>query len=93
MQGRNEIAFGHSMIFYDFYRNTTWNLKIKKIRFLGEDVALVHAAGAVVKNGDPVPEEPDAVPLIVLNRIEMIGKLSPFRIHHMPLMSLGKTGI
>jgi len=70
MQGRNDIAFGHNMIFNDFYSNTTWNLKIKKIRFIGDNVALVHAAGAVVKNGDPTPEEPDAVPLIVLNRVE-----------------------
>lgn len=70
MQGRNEISFGHNMIFNDFYANTTWNLKIKKIRFIGKNLALVHAAGAVVKNGDPIPEEPDAVPLIVLNRAE-----------------------
>jgi len=70
MQGRNDIAFGHNMIFNEFYANTTWNLKIKKIRFIGENVALVHAAGAVVKKGDPIPEEPDAVPLIVLNKVE-----------------------
>jgi uncharacterized protein (TIGR02246 family) len=79
MQGRKDIAFGHNIIFKDFYANTTWNLKINKIRFLGENVALAYASGAVVKNGDPIPEEPDAVPLIVLNRIKNDWQIISFQ--------------
>ena len=44
-------------------------MKIQKIRFLGINVALVHGAGAILKVGSDSPIEPDAVPLIVLNKI------------------------
>lgn len=70
LNGKEEIAFGHNIIFKSFYANTTWNLEIDKIRFLGEDTALVHASGSVTTKGDSIPEEPDAIPLIVFNKVD-----------------------
>jgi len=75
LKGKEEITFGHNIIFKDFYANTIWDLKILKIRFIGSNVALVHAAGAIIKEGDDEPTEPDAVPLIVLNKIENNWKI------------------
>lgn len=75
LTGKQEIATGHDFIFKDFYANTIWNLKVEKIRFVGNDVALVHCAGAVVKLGDPEPDEPDAVPLLVLHKIDCQWKI------------------
>ncbi len=69
LNGQKEIAFGHNIIFNDFYANTVWDLKIEKIRFLGQDVALVHCSGAILKEGNVSPTEPDAVPLLVFNKI------------------------
>ena len=69
LHGKEEIAFGHNLIFKDFYANTVWDLRIDKIRFLGPEVALVHASGAILKNGESNPPEPDAVPLIVFHKI------------------------
>lgn len=70
LKGKEEIAFGHNIIFKDFYANTVWNLKIDKIRFLGKNTALVHASGSVTKTDEPIPKEPDAVPLIVFHKVE-----------------------
>ena len=76
LTGKQEIASGHDFLFKDFYANTVWNLKVEKIKFIGEEVALVHCAGAVVKKGGPEPDEPDAVPLLVLNKIDGQWKIA-----------------
>ena len=70
LTGKQEIATGHNFIFKAFYANTIWGLEIKKFRFIGNNVALVHCAGAVIKLDDAKPNEPDAVPLLVLNKID-----------------------
>lgn len=69
LKGKEEIAYGHHIIFNDFYANTIWNLEIDQIRFLGNDTAIVHASGSVTKADEPIPEEPDAVPLIVFHSL------------------------
>ncbi|MBT8300939.1 MAG: SgcJ/EcaC family oxidoreductase, partial [Maribacter sp.] len=65
LNGQKEIAFGHSIIFKEFYANTKWDLNINKIRFIGEDYALVHCSGSVLKKGTKNSDEPDAVPLLI----------------------------
>jgi len=69
LSGQKEIAFGHNIIFKEFYANTVWNLNIDKIRFVGQEIALVHCSGAVRNDGDDSPMEPDAVPLLVFQKI------------------------
>nr|WP_299345166.1 SgcJ/EcaC family oxidoreductase [Allomuricauda sp.] len=68
LNGQKEIAFGHNIIFKEFYANTIWDLKIDKIRFIGADYALVHCSGSVIKEGESSPVEPDAVPLLVFQK-------------------------
>lgn len=68
LKGKQEIAFGHNMIFKEFYANTVWDLSIDHIKFVGDNVALVYCSGAVIAKGAPKAEEPDAVPLMVLNQ-------------------------
>jgi len=67
LAGREEIAFGHNLIFKKFYANTTFQMDVKKVRFLGRDVAIVHLEGSVIRKGETLPEVPDAVPLAVMN--------------------------
>ncbi|MGB5236595.1 MAG: SgcJ/EcaC family oxidoreductase [Flavobacteriaceae bacterium] len=69
LNGKEEIAFGHNLIFNNFYANTVWDLSIDKIRFLGPEVDLVNASGAILKDGESKPSEPDAVPLIIFSKI------------------------
>lgn len=68
LSGREEIAWGHNLIFKEFYANTTFQMNVKKVRFLGPDVAVVHLEGSVTREGEELPEVPDAVPLAVMNR-------------------------
>ncbi|MDF1698686.1 MAG: SgcJ/EcaC family oxidoreductase [Saprospiraceae bacterium] len=75
LKGKKEIAFGHSIIFKEFYANTVWNLKIDKIRFVGPEVALVHCSGSVLKSGEDNLSEPDAVPLLVFQKIDEDWKI------------------
>ena len=75
LSGQKEIAFGHNIIFKEFYANTVWDLKIDKVRFVGQDVALVHCSGAILKEGMDSPNEPDAVPLLILNKIDNDWKI------------------
>ncbi|MGB4845764.1 MAG: SgcJ/EcaC family oxidoreductase [Ferruginibacter sp.] len=68
LSGKKEIAFGHNIIFKEFYANTRWDLKIDKIRFVDQDVALVYCSGAILKEGMESATEPDAVPLLIFNK-------------------------
>ncbi len=76
LNGRQEIAFGHNIIFKEFYANTIWDLKIDKTRRIGADVALVHCSGSVIKAGENSPSEPDAVPLLVFQKINDNWKIT-----------------
>src|SRR5688572_4067097 len=42
VRGRDNIEQGHTQIFSTIYKNTTVSLKVKQIRFLRPDVAVVH---------------------------------------------------
>ncbi len=75
LNGKKEIAFGHNIIFKEFYANTVWDLKIDKIRFVGQDLALVHCSGAILSEGMDSPTEPDAVPLLVFQKINEEWKI------------------
>ena len=79
LSGRDDIAWGHNLIFNDFYAGTTFHLDVRKIRFLGPDYAVVHLEGSVTSGDELKPSEPDAVPLIVLMRVEKGWKIIVFQ--------------
>lgn len=79
LRGKKDIAFGHQMIFDSFYANTAFELEVQGIRFLGDDYAVVHLAGSVVRDGESIPEEPDAVPIAVLERQDNAWKIVAFQ--------------
>jgi len=79
LEGKEKIAWGHQLIFDSFYANTVFELDVKQIRFLGDDVAIVHLRGSVLKVGQAPPVEPDAVPIAVLNRNDDIWKIVAFQ--------------
>lgn len=68
IKGREGIARGHEQIFSTFYKGTKLRLDVLGVRFLRDDVAVVHAEGRVVKQGEQFPADPDVIPLFVLSR-------------------------
>lgn len=79
LKGKEEIAFGHQMIFDNFYANTTFAMTIEDLRFLGDTVGIALLAGSVVKDGEAIPEEPDAVPIAVFEKQEDGWKIVAFQ--------------
>ena len=79
LKGKKEIAWGHQLIFDSFYANTVFELEAKQFRFLGDDVAIVHLQGSVLKPGEEPPAEPDAVPIAILNRVDNVWKIVTFQ--------------
>jgi uncharacterized protein (TIGR02246 family) len=68
LSGREAIAQGHQQIFDTFYKDTKLQFDIRKIRFLGDTVAIVHTFGRMVKKSEEFPKEPQVVPVFVMSR-------------------------
>lgn len=66
--GREANIKGHQQIFDTFYKGSTINPKIQKIRFLRKDVAIVHVTSGNERNGKQVENAPLVRPLLVLSK-------------------------
>ena len=60
------------------YANTAFELELRQLRPIGPNVAVAHLRGYVVNDGEERPEEPDAVPVAVLQRMDDGWKLVTF---------------
>jgi uncharacterized protein (TIGR02246 family) len=67
-KGREAITRGHANIFSTIYKDTRQRLDVRSIRFLRDDVAVVHVEGSVVKKDEAFPSSPQVVPLFVLTQ-------------------------
>ena len=79
IKGKEQIAWGHQLIFDNFYADTVFEFDIRQIRFVRPDVAIVHLSGSVVRNGENLPAEPDAVPMVVLEQVGDDWKIVAFQ--------------
>ena len=79
LKGREQIAWGHQLIFDSFYKDTVFDLAVRQVRFLGEDVAIAHLEGAIIEDGQESPAEPDAVPIVILHRADDDWKIVAFQ--------------
>ena len=68
VKGRAAIARGHAQIFSTIYKDTKLDAHVRSIRFLRDDVAVVHVEGSVVKKGEPSPASPIDCPVLVMTR-------------------------
>jgi uncharacterized protein (TIGR02246 family) len=66
LKGREAVVRGHEQIFATIFKDTKQQLAVRSIRFLRDDVAVVHVEGSVVKKGEEFPASPQVVPLFVL---------------------------
>ena len=68
VKGREGIAKGHTEIFNTIYKDTKMQLDVRSIRFLRDDVAVVHAEGSVVKKSEDFPAKSQVVPVFILTK-------------------------
>jgi uncharacterized protein (TIGR02246 family) len=81
--GREAITREHQRLFETVFRGTVQRLEVEKIRFLREDVAVVHALGGMV---DFEPERwPKVKPLLVLVKAD--GKWHIDVFHNTPVVT------
>ena len=65
-KGREAIERGHAQIFSTFYKDTKLRYIVRSIRFLRDDVAIVHVDASLVKKSEDFPASPQAVPVLVM---------------------------
>lgn len=58
---RSENAESHQRIFDTQYKNTEHHATLDKIRFIREDIALIHVYSAIVSAGEGRPENPQVL--------------------------------
>ena len=68
VKGREVITSEHGRIFQTIYKGTKLRLNVRSIRFLRNDVAVVHAEGSVVKKEEEFPSTPQVVPAAILTK-------------------------
>lgn len=76
-------AASHQGIFDTQYRNTDLFLTIDKIKFIREDIALIHVLGASSKKGEGRPEDPQIFFTAIVEKINGAWKIISF--HNMDL--------
>lgn len=65
-KGREAIERGHAQIFSTFYKDTKLRYVVRGIRFLRDEVAVVHVDASLVKKGEDFPASPQAVPVLIM---------------------------
>lgn len=65
-KGRGAIERGHAQIFGTFYKDTKLRYIVRGIRFLRDEVAVVHVDASLVKKGEDFPASPQAVPVLIM---------------------------
>jgi uncharacterized protein (TIGR02246 family) len=67
-KGRRAIAESHQKLFDSWLKGTRLLGKITALRFLGPDIALVHATGETLMPGKDKPVRPSIQTLVAVNR-------------------------
>jgi uncharacterized protein (TIGR02246 family) len=78
-EGRAEIAPFHQELFDTWLKGTRLVGRVKDVRFLSPDVALMHAVGSTVMRGKTVPSpERDSIQTLVAVRRDGQWRLAAF---------------
>ncbi len=68
----------HQWIFNTMYKDTQLFYVIDKIKFLKDDIALLHVLGAVVKKDDARPKDPEVLLTIIAEKMDDRWKIVSF---------------
>jgi uncharacterized protein (TIGR02246 family) len=61
-------AMAHQGLFDGMYKNVDLELRLDKIRYIKDDVAVVHVLGATYDQGTPIPELPKVIITLVVEK-------------------------
>ena len=61
-------AMAHQGIFNSVYKTTDLELRLDKIRYVKEDIAIAHVLGATYDRGTPIPELPKVIITLVVEK-------------------------
>jgi uncharacterized protein (TIGR02246 family) len=91
-EGRAEIAPFHQELFDKWLKGTRLVGRVKDVRFLSSDVALMHAVGSTVMRGksEPSPER-DSIQTLVAVRRDGKWRLAAFQNTRLRIMRNGIT--
>jgi uncharacterized protein (TIGR02246 family) len=83
VQGKEAIIRGHQRLFETVYKGTVQRLELEKIRFLQEDIAVVHGLGGMI---DTEPERwPKVKPLFIFVKRNGTWQIDVF--HNTPVIN------
>lgn len=68
LNGREANEKGHQQIFDTFYKGTEIRSEVRKIRFLTDEIAVVHLQSEMFKDGKKIEDVPKVVPLMILQK-------------------------
>jgi uncharacterized protein (TIGR02246 family) len=77
-RGRQAIAEGHDHIFRTVYAGSTGHYSVTQIRFLSDDIALVHLRARLLIPQGPMAGEKNAVPSMVMRRTGEDWRIASF---------------
>lgn len=79
-KGRREIVPFHQQLFQTYLKGTRLVGEVKDVRFLSNDVALMHAVGGTVMRGKSTPSpERDSIQTLMAVRISGSWQLAAFQ--------------
>lgn len=68
IKGKEKIGSGHDEIFATIFKDSVLSLSVKQLRFLRDDVAVVHVSGHHKIGQGPTARESDAVMTMVMTK-------------------------
>lgn len=83
---QEQNAMGHQGLFNGQYKNQDAKFKIDKIKFLKNDIALVHLYGALYDTGKDIPADPAVLMSMVVMRQD--GKWQIVSFHNLDLETI-----
>src|ERR671913_1065618 len=91
-EGRAEIALFHQELFDKWLKDTRLVGRVKDVRFLSSDVAVMHAVGSTVMRGktEPAPER-DSIQTLIATRQSGEWRLAAFQNTRLRIMRNGTT--
>jgi uncharacterized protein (TIGR02246 family) len=89
-EGRTQIAPFHQELFDKWMKGTRLVGRVKDVRFLSPDVALMHAVGSTIMRGKSVPSpERDSIQTLVATRQNGEWRLAAFQNTRLRIMRNG----
>ncbi len=68
IKGHDDIAKGHQQIFQTIFKDSTLTLSVQRIRFLRQDIAVVHVAGHIKIRRGPETQENNVIMTLVMSK-------------------------